>query len=211
MFQFPLTNNKNWQVNMFKHDLNVNALYNPDISTSQGALPGYEITAKDDSGFTVIYNYIPEIKWFTKFTMVNEKGTILYDLDLIGHGTGFHGTVFFMRGRDLYDRTCDSSGIDDPTVIRDHVKVSGHPKYGEFDFLAINVAIDVEGKGWTRVTVFNPEKETMYNRDFLDNKHDFIFTEIPNMNGDWEIDYSLYTTSSAQVIIAGVLEYSATI
>jgi len=81
----------------------------------------------------------------------------------------------------------------------------------DFDFIAINVGIDVEGDGWARVTVFDPEKETMYNRDILADKHDFVFTEIPNKNGDWEISYSLYTESTAQVIIAGVLEYSATI
>ncbi|WP_455392890.1 hypothetical protein [[Eubacterium] cellulosolvens] len=211
MYQFPLYNQKTWQVNMFKHELVAKAKYDPVIVTCQGELPGFEITAKADNGFIIIYNYIPELKWFTEFTVINEKGTTLYNLQLIDHGTGFHGTVYFMRGRDLYDRTCESAGINDPTVIRDQIKVSGHPKYGEFDFLAINVAVNVEGNGWTRVTVLNPEKESVYNKDIFADKHDFIFTEIPNMNGDWEISFSLYTDSTAQVIIAGVLEYSATI
>jgi len=211
MYQFPLFNNRNWQFNMFKHDLIANAKYNPFISSSQGILPGFEITAKADNGFIVIYNYIPKIKWFTEFTVINEKGTLIYNLELIDHGTGFHGTAYFMRGRDLYDQTYESTGINDPTVIQDHITVSGHPKYGEFDFLAINVAVNIQGNGWTRVTVLNPQKEPMYNRDILADKHDFIFTEIPNMNGDWEISYSLYTQSTAQIIIAGVLEYSATI
>ena len=93
MYQFPLTHNKNWQVNMFNHELMAKAKFNPNIITNQGKLPGFEITAKADNGFIVIYNYVPEVMWFTTFTVINEDGTIVYNLELIDHGTGFQGTV----------------------------------------------------------------------------------------------------------------------
>jgi len=211
MYNFPLTYNKIWEFNMFNRNLNVKAFFNPKISTTQGLLPGFEIIATNDAGFLLEYNYIPEIKWFTHFKVTDEQGIVKYDLELLDYGSDFHGTLYFMRGKDLYDMTYESIGKDDITTVLDTLEVTGHPKYGDFDFLAINIAVDLEGNGWTKVIVQNPNNEIVYSRDILADKHEFTFTELPNKNGNWQIRYSLFTKSTAKVIIAGVLEYSVTV
>jgi hypothetical protein len=211
MYQFPLYNNKMWKNTMFERELTVRSVFNENIQTYIGSLPGYEIIAQSENGFRVEYDYIPAVSWFTGFTVTDENGLVLYDLQLLEHSTGYHGTVYFMRGRDLYQNSYSSNGIDDPTVVLENLEVSGHPNYGDFDFLAINIAVDVEGDGWARVIVTNPSNEVVYKNDILENKADFVFTEMPNMNGQWHVKYSLWTKANAQVIIAGVLEYSATI
>ena len=197
LYKFPLTTGDSWQNNLYERELYVQAQFNEDIM-------GYDIQASDENGFSLNYNYIPSIHWFSEFSIVDETGKTLYSLELVDHGYGFSGQVYFMRASDLWDsETSDTNQFS----------VNGHQKYGDFDFLAVGIEIPNNPTGIMFVEISGPSNIDDHHDSYLGPVALGHFLEIPNENGEWTISYytNKFTFLKPQMNlkVAGVLEYSA--
>jgi hypothetical protein len=201
MFAFPLTDGSSWQNTLYGHDFTVNAEYCDNIETSLGSFSGFEISARSADGISIAYDFIPALNWFSKL-VIEDSNSVFLEMTLKDHDYGFKGEVYFMRARDLYDASSSSGGND--------FSVSGHPKYGDFDFLAVGITTETINTPMF-VEISGPVNDYSY-PVFRTSGTKFI-SEIPNYNGDWSVDYYsrmfLFYQPEVDVKIAGVLEYSA--
>ena len=194
-YNFPLTDGASWQSTLYERDLKAETTYLADTNE-------YHIVATSESGFVLEYNFVTEANWFTKFKIIDEGGYELFSMDLVEHGYGYEGKVFFMRARDLFS----TSNLNRDTG---EFTVSGHPKYGDFDFLAAGVRT-VGDQRFSNVFLTSPD-----NTHYRLNKGMYTITEVPNENGIWSADmvrFPVVTYSRiplAEVQISGVIEYTA--
>jgi hypothetical protein len=204
MYSFPLNDGSSWQNSLFDRTLSASASYNDRIETAIGVFAGYEITASSEDGFTLEYNYIPAINWFSSFA-ISEQGEIVYALELVEHGSGYEGDLYFMRASDLLENTLSSAN---PETF----SVNGHPRHGNFDFIAVGFDTDYSPLLW-RIEITNPAGNVQYRS----NSPSGSITEMPNMNGDWTVQAGMFLPAlmfrqpTVDVQIAGVLEYSVTL
>jgi hypothetical protein len=199
MYAFPLKDGARWQNTLFERELNVKATHNEHTN-------GFEITAQDENGFTLEYNYMPEVNWFSEFRIIDETGQIIYELELLDHGYDYEGPTYFMRARDLFDST--STIIDNPVYEVDNFEVNGHPKYGDFDFLALGITLSDESAQPMSMMISDPTGNIQYRNKIVEESSETSILELPNLNGMWTIRYHQFHESSMNIYVAGVLEYS---
>ena len=197
MYNFPMTDGMSWQNSLFERELTVQTMYNENIR-------GFDIKASDENGFSLNYNYLPSVHWFSEFSIVDETGKTLYSLELVDHGYGFEGQVYFMRANDLWDSASSDTN---------QFSVNGHHKYGDFDFLAVGIEIPNNPTGIMFVEISGPSNIGDYENSYRGPVVLGHFLEIPNENGEWTVGYysNVFSFIKPQmnIRIAGVLEYSA--
>lgn len=205
MYSFPLEDGASWDNTLFEKNLKVKANYNEEIQTNPGVFYGFEIIAEDEAGFSLEYDYIPDLGWFSKFKAVDETGNVLYEMEIIEHGYDYEGTVYFMRARDLFDST---------NADTNKFSVSHHPKYGDYDFLAVGLEIPWYSGLFVYVELTGPTFDSQYYRSYMGTIPLGIAMEIPNINGEWSVNYgswppTFFRGPEVNIKVAGVLEYSA--
>lgn len=221
MYDFPLEDGKTWQTEFFisQHGgtLDAEATKTDAIQTSFGTFEGYEITATNSAGFEVVYDYVPEVKWFTKLVVTDAEGTQLHDLRLTGFEEGRSGTGYFVRGDDLHDATYTSDECGFPTGCSDNVLVDGASakdgKYGPYDLVAYNVVVEMEDEDNDRasIEITDGDGNTIYSRqDLTESQGDeFSFETVEDFEpGDWTVDAQADGSATIDVRLAGAWSYS---
>ncbi len=224
MYDFPLQDGDSWQTRFFvsQHGgtLAAEATYSDSIETGIGAMEGFEITATNPQGFEVVYDYIPEIQWFSKLVVTDEDGTTLHDLRLADFQRGASGTGYFVRGDDLSEETFTNENCGFPTGCTRSVLVDGASakdgKYGGYDLVAYNVQVKLSDPDNDRaqIEIRDGDGETVYERQFtLESQEDeFRFETVRDFApGQWEIQVSVTGGAEAQVRLAGAWSYSGSV
>ncbi|MGQ0534692.1 MAG: hypothetical protein ACT4PT_01310 [Methanobacteriota archaeon] len=198
MYRFPLEDEKTWTGPFFGRDMTFTVAYREKISTPKGELPGFTVVAIAPDRFTVTYDYVEAIRWFTVFSVFDEKGFELFDVRLKGLGTGYHGDAYFLRGRDLYQRF---EFPDRAGSITDRFAVQG-------DFQSIAISAEVTSEVTAKLTIKDPAGRTQLERQAslrTDQKLDV--REVTASGGSWNVEFLHAGRSGYRVWVAGVQEF----
>lgn len=224
MYDFPIQDGETWQTEFFvsQHGgtLTAEATYSETIETGIGTMEGMEITATNDQGFEVVYDYIFEIQWFSKLVVTDEDGTKLHDLRLTDFEKRDSGTGYFVRGDDLADERFTSQNCGFPTGCTRSVLVQGESakdgEYGPYDMVAYNVQVNLSDPDNDRaqIEIRDGDDETVYQREFtLESQQDEFKFEVVRefAPGQWDIAVSVTGGAEAQVRLAGAWSYSGSV
>lgn len=218
MYDFPLEDGKTWTTGLFvsQHGgtLTAEATYSDSISTAMGPMEGFEVQATNPNGFTVTYDYIPEIQWFSKLVVTDADGTQINRLAVQDFTRDGSGKAWFVRGSDIFDRHYASS--DCLPNCQESVLVQGESdkdgKYGPYDLVAYNVQVTIPNPDSTdsaEIEIRDGNGDPVYQRSFsLSQKDEFNFNVTRDFApGDWTIDVTLRGDAEATVRLAGAWEY----
>jgi len=223
MYDFPIEDGKTWQTSVFvrQHEgqLDAEATYSEAIETPMGTFEGYEITASNDAGFQLTYDYVPEVKWFTKLVVEDADGTQLHDLRLTDHQEETSGTGYFVRPDKLHEATYESDGCAFPSGCQDNVLVDGASakggEYGAYDLVAYNVQVEVESDDdRASIEIADGEGNEIYSRQDVTESQgsEFQFETTKDFEpGDWTIDVQAENDVWVKVQLAGGWSYSGTV
>jgi hypothetical protein len=227
MYDFPLEDGKTWETEIFvsQHGgtLTADATYNEAIDTQIGELPGYEIVASNDNGFTVEYNFVPQVKWLTTLEVTKADGTTVVDMELENFEENGTGTGYFVRGRSLGEFSYGTNECGPPSGCTDTVLVDGTQserggKGGRpFDIVAYNVQVNITDPENDRadIQISDGEGNTIYDRSLTESQQsEFKFEAVKQENfepGDWQIDVTTTGEASASVRLAGGFSFQGTV
>jgi hypothetical protein len=223
MYDFPIEDGKTWQTSVFvrQHEgqLDAEATYSEAIETPMGTFEGYEITASNDAGFQLTYDYVPEVKWFTKLVVEDADGTQLHDLRLTDHQEETSGTGYFVRPDKLHEATYESDGCAFPSGCQDNVLVDGASakggEYGAYDLVAYNVQVEVESDDdRASIEIADGKGNEIYSRQDVTESQgsEFQFETTKDFEpGDWTIDVQAENDVWVKVQLAGGWSYSGTV
>lgn len=222
MYDFPLTDGKSWQSDFFvsQHGttLTATADYDPSIESPAGTFEGFHVNATGPQGFELRYDYVPQVKWFTKLVVREANGELLHELTLKQFRTNVSGTGYFVRGDDLFQSSYTGSNCG-LTGCSDTVFVNGTDASDEqdrpYDLVAVNVQVNVSDPNNDRaqITIRDGAGEQVYSRELTsDQQSEFTFRVIREFaTGDWSVDVSLTGGTKAKVRLAGGWSYSGTV
>ncbi|HVL86846.1 MAG TPA: hypothetical protein VM681_02385 [Candidatus Thermoplasmatota archaeon] len=219
MYRFPIRDGDTWDTDLFlslhKGTLRATATYREDIPTRMGPRPGFEIVATNNAGFRLAYDFIPQIKWFSKLQVTDGRGQVLHDLQVSEHRTNVRETAYFVRGDDLFQETFGPPGGLAQTYSRTVLVDGASSKERKpYDVLAFNVRVQVGSSANERadVRISDPAGRAVYERTFLQSQTDeFRFETIDQPRaGNWRVEVTLTGTTTATVMLAGAWEYYGT-
>lgn len=226
MYNFPLTDGKTWTTEIFvsQHggQLEAEASYNDAIETGIGQLPGYQIEATNADGFTVSYDYVPQLKWLSHLEVTLPNGTRVVEMSLEDFQANSTGTGYFVRGRGLGDFSytpsdCSPTGCTD-TVLVDGTESKRGGKGGmPFDLVAYNVQVFIEdpNNDKAQIQLQDGNDSTIYERTITQSQEsEFSFNVVHQEGfapGEWQIDVTLTGNAEAEVRLAGGWSFSGTV
>lgn len=210
MFRFPLSDQAVWTSAFFGESMDFEAVYDDAVATLPDVfLPGYQITAKGDSGARVLYNYVEAVQWFSDFQYFDAAGTKQIHLSLQQFGETYRGDFHFLRGGDNFLRSFTAS-----------TDVSNPPTFNvtEDDGLdAIGVGLIAQGQGdqqaLVNVTLKDPEGTVRLSRQYLLPKDQLEtgMQETATANGEWAVEVIILGTATVEVRVAGLRVVSGTL
>lgn len=222
MYEFPIEDGDTWTTSFFirQHggQLNAEATYSEAIETGMGAFEGFEIVAENREGFRVTYDYIPEIRWFSKLIVEDTDGTQLHELRVQDHERNTTGTGYFVRPDKLLDETYTSDECSFPNGCSDQVLVEGESakggEYGSYDLMAYNVVVEAPDGDRVSITIEDGQGNEIYSRQEITSSQgdEFSFEIVRDFaSGDWTIDVEVSGSSSVDVALAGGWSFSGTV
>jgi hypothetical protein len=224
MYEFPMQDGDTWTTSFFvrQHEgqLDAEATYVEEIQTPAGTFEGFEIVAEGDDGFRVEYDYIPEIRWFSKMIVEDQEGTQLHELRLQDFEESTSGTGYFVRPHKLHDATYTSEECSFPSGCSDRVLVEGESakggEYGPYDLMAYNVVVEVPDENNDRVSISiqDGDGNEIYSRQEITESQgdEFEFEIVRDFaSGDWTIDVQVSGSASVDVALAGGWSYSGSV
>lgn len=160
IFDFPLEPpGETWEEKpnqvFFGKSRSFESTYSESVPAPGGSTAGYEIVATADDGSTVTYNYVPDVKWFTRMEVTDANGDRVVKLTLQDHGFDAAEKAYFVRPRVLktIDRDVDT-GFDQQETF--NVYQGGD--YGDFEYLAIGIRVSPQGDvGNVDISISDPD------------------------------------------------------
>tara|TARA_B100000029_G_scaffold237590_1_gene234659 strand:+ start:1119 stop:2078 length:960 start_codon:yes stop_codon:yes gene_type:complete len=137
VLNFPLEEGASWIFTLFSNDWTAIVL----DTTSKFAV----ISAQAADGARLDYTYDAEVGFFASFIWTDADGINQLRMQHAAGGEDHTGTVYFVRGGDLYSDTWDNSGPD--AELRDTFFVSDHPSDGGWDEMIYLLDAECGGGG----------------------------------------------------------------
>ncbi len=209
LFKFPLTLHSNWSFSMFgvdEFEARVVSIKQMDIS-EYNRTTIVKIEAEGPSGESLRYSYDTSSMWIRELTLSDGDEPSL-EMDLVSHGTGYTGDLFFVRGVDLFDDEYSSSRGSPEIDLYNSFIDRGHPNWGPFDELIY--FYDVETRSGTVGTLTIRDHSTRANlrRTFESNMVARSLGTLESKAGEWSVTVSFAGDSDLHIKIAGGIVYS---
>lgn len=222
MYRFPIHDGDTWTTDLFVSihggTLTAKATHSDAVATPFGTFEGFDIVATNGAGFRVEYDFVPQLKWFTKLVVHDSDGTLLHDLRVTESGTAPEGTkAWFVRGTDLQDpgdqvfTGADCGGLQGCSrpVLVDGASEKGG-KYGPFTVVAYNVQVHNPGGQTASVTITDGAGDTVYSDGGLlqSPQGEFEFRTTRDFApGQWQVQVRASGQTTITVRLAGAWEY----
>jgi hypothetical protein len=206
LFSFPLKENKQWQFSMFDvNDFKAKVLSIRKIDMpSSGETILVEITAVAPGGETLEYTYDRSAEWINSLVLKDTSGNEMLEMNLISHGSGFAGSVYFVRGVDLMKHEYSSPVVDVQNTL-----IEGHPEWGSFDQIIYHFEVLTEANSGGTLVIKDPTTTTeAMRRVFGPNTFESSLGTIPSDSEQLSVSIALTGDSFLKLRIAGGIEYS---
>jgi hypothetical protein len=200
VFNFPMNQGNTWQFTLFGYS------WNAEVSelTEDGAV----VEAISSGGGEITYTFDGRIGFLTEFTWVDGSRVTMFEMELVDHGRGHTGQVWFIRATDLKDEVYEQTDGE----ISDTFLDSGHPREGDFDFLVwyLDVIIDASAGSSGSLTVKDHWDATALSRAWgADSEERHAIGTIPSVTGEYSITLHLSGADSyVHLRMAGGVEES---
>jgi hypothetical protein len=198
MYDFPLTNGKEWGASALfmnwnrewpePHEFTLTATFDESVETSGSPEPGYLITGHTPDGELLMeYNYVPSIGWFTDFRVYDvngpDPGAFFFHMKTTGIAERYTGTYY----------QNDASWVLEDVFIAPFTLLEGTPEATfevstDADWL-MGVVIPIACPGTTMVTLMSPEGDM----ETYDHEYDGEATACDEHIGSFPPPDSIYT------------------
>lgn len=206
LFSFPLKEKKEWTFSMF--DINdfkakVVSIKKVDLPSS-GETVLVEISASSPEGHSLTYSYDRSAEWINSLVHKDKSGEPQLEMNLISHGSGFAGSVYFVRGVDLIKHEYSSPVVDVQNTL-----IEGHEDWGPFDQIIYYFEVLTEANSGGTLVIKDPTSavEAM-RRVFGPNTFESSLGTIPSDSEQLSVSISLTGDAYLNLRIAGGIEYS---
>ncbi len=206
IFSFPLKEKKEWTFSMF--DINdfkakVVSIKKMDLPSS-GETIIVEISASSPGGDSLTYTYDRSAEWVNSLVLKDNSGEPQLEMNLISHGSGFAGSVYFVRGVDLMKHDYSSPVVDVQNTL-----IEGHPEWGPFDQIIYHFEVLTEANSGGTLVIKDPTTTTeAMRRVFGPNTFESSLGTIPSDSEQLSVSIALTGESYLNLRIAGGIEYS---
>jgi len=212
IFLFPMEKGKTWAFSFLdreRWDAKV-------VSISEATIFGKDarivhIEASGPGGDTLLYSYDTSAMWLRSFVMKDASGNEEVSINLIDHGTGYRGDVFFVRGLDLYDEEHASSAGSPSIEIYDSFIDRGHPSWGPFDSLIYYYEVRTGSQSNGLMTIRDHSTTTVLRKTYDPGTSENGLGSVPSTGGEMGVTVVLQGTCTLRLVISGGIEYSWTV
>ncbi len=210
IFQFPLKKGSTWTFSLLGRenwDAKVTSIARNAMSKDDGAVI-VNIEALSGSGETLSYSFDTEAGWFRSLVLTNADGVEELSMVLVAHGSGFKGTVYFVRGVDLYEKEYSSSTGSPAIDIYDSFMDRGHPNWGPFDYLIYFYEVELGPQSNGLLTIRDHSTTTVLRKVYDPGTSENSLGSLPSSGGEVGLTIVLQGTASLHLMMAGGIEYS---
>jgi hypothetical protein len=205
LFSFPLKRGKQWSFSMFgltEFSAMVKDIRIADLPDG-GTTVIVDIEAKSSGNQRILYTYDSKAKWVGYLTYESASSEPLIEMNLISYGKGFSGSVFFVRGVDLFDAEYTA-----PDAEIQNTLVFGHPQWGPFDSLIYYFEISTGSSSSGTLIIKDPTSpDEALRRLFGSNLFESSLGTIPSPSEELTTQVVLTGEVNLKLRIAGGIEY----
>lgn len=163
-----------------------------------------EISATSPGGENLVYTYDRSAEWINSLVLEDTSGESQLEMNLISHGTGFAGSVYFVRGVDLMKHEYSAPVVDVQNTL-----IEGHPEWGPFDQIIYYFEVLTEASSGGTLVIKDPTTQTeAMRRVFGPNTFESSLGTIPSDSEQLSVSIALTGDSFLKLRIAGGIEYS---
>ncbi|HID71497.1 MAG TPA: hypothetical protein EYP29_01975 [Thermoplasmata archaeon] len=210
ILSFPLKERKIWNFSLLDVEnftAEVKKIWAADLASGERTVL-VEVEALAASGERMHYVYDSEAMWLRSLNFTSSDGETKLEMKLVSYGDGFSGTVYFVRGRDLYNGDYTST-VGEPVVeIYDSFVDTGHPRYGAFDNLIYFLEVKTDQDGSGSLYLRDHTGESALTRSFGPNTEESSLGTIPSSSGNWTVEINLQGNAHLRLRVAGGIVYS---
>ncbi|HID73628.1 MAG TPA: hypothetical protein EYP43_01105 [Thermoplasmata archaeon] len=209
ILRFPLTKGDAWTFSLFDvetWEARVTSVRDQDV-LGEATRIAY-IEAEGSDGARLEYQFDSRAGWLRSLVYWTPDGEMSITMTLVSYGTGWEGRVYFVRGRDLYDGSYESTLATPIADVFDTFVDQGHPKYGDFTYLIYFTNYDISGDG-EGAWILRDHTGTSQASSFYDpNTAGTELGTAPSVSGNWTLSLELTGNSYFRIRVAGGIEYS---
>ena len=161
-----ITDGERWTTIFYENQVSLEATFDPAIPTPTGPEKGYRIHGENADGtFRIDYDYVPAVKWFTRFAVEDPDG-VVFDIALAEFGTGYSGGAYFIRAKDFLHETIESEGLLQTT--RTFRVEDAHVADKRVESFAVSADIDMKSGIDATLILRDPQNAEIWRKTFND-------------------------------------------
>jgi hypothetical protein len=205
LFSFPLKRGKQWSFSMFgvtEFSARVKDIRIADLPDG-GTTVIVDIEAISSGNQKISYSYDSKAKWVGYLTYESASLEPIIEMNLISYGKGFSGSVFFVRGVDLFENEYSA-----PDAEIQNTMIFGHPQWGPFDSLIYYFEITTGSSSSGTLILKDPASpDEAMRRLFGPNLFESSLGTIPSPSEELTTQVALTGEGNLKLRIAGGIEY----
>lgn len=209
LFLFPLTRDARWTFSF----LGVSGWQARVESITRTVIPAtgetviVAIRAEGPGGEVMEYSFDTSAGWVHLMRARHADGTVMVNMTLVSHGSGFSGTAYFIRGYDLFDHEYASTPLNPVVSVYDSFLDAGHPRHGAFDRLIIFLNANVQSNSGGTLALRDHASTTAWLKTIGPNTRGTSLDDIPNVSGNWTLEVNLEGNTHVRLRVAGGIWY----
>lgn len=210
LFQFPLKRGNTWSFSFLGVEnwlARVESIESTFIPATGDTII-VDIHAEAPGGEVMDYSFDVSAGWVHLIRARDSSGTMIVNMTLVSHGTGYSGQVHFMRGLNLFDETYSSSPASPVVDAYDTYLDSGHPDHGDFDTLVIYMNILIGESSGGSLSIKDHASDEAFVRPFSSSENTNELREIEDQAGEYSVTVNLQGSCELRVRIAGGIMYT---
>ncbi len=208
ILDFPLKAGKQWSfslLNIDNFDARVTKIENVDLPLSGKTTLAY-IEATGSGAEKLSYIYDTSAGWLRSFNLTAANGDPMVQIYLQpDYGKGYTGDVFFVRGKDLFDESYESTASN-PELDAD--ADSGENSASGYQFYIHYLQYATQDSSHGSISFQDDEGDGAYIETFGSNEANQILGTTPVVSGDWSLSVELDGTAWLHFRVAAGILYS---
>lgn len=210
LFQFPLKKGNTWSFSFLgveNWEVRVESIERTFIPATGDTII-VDIHAEAPGGEVMDYSFDVSAGWVHLIRAWDPSGTMIVNMTLVSHGTGYSGQIHFMRGLNLFDESYSSSPGSPVVEAYDTYLDSGHPSHGDFDTLVIYLNIHIGESSGGSLSIKDHTSNEAFIRSFSTSEDTNELHEIEDQAGEYSVTVNLDGSCELRVRIAGGIMYT---
>ncbi|HLE97180.1 MAG TPA: hypothetical protein VI997_07410 [Candidatus Thermoplasmatota archaeon] len=192
MWRFPLTDGDTFQSHAFGHAWN--------LSVQQGR-DGFHVVGVAADGATAEWSWDPGVRWFRHARVVDAKGAVELDAEVVVYGSGATGGFLLADAREMYH------GPREQGVHEERFEVRPHDR--ELAALALDMDLNITGP--TRLELVDPTGTVRHAESTPGSRIDRVEQVRDPPVGTWTLRFLGNATVEGTIRVVALTVYEGTL